>query len=103
MPFKNKDKPEWFVQWQNKFYSSKVWKDKVEEIKRRDGLVSAYSHKGIKTRVIVDHIIEITPQNYQNMDIILGNDNLQLLSEEEHNYKHYDIKAIKEDEYEDPY
>lgn len=51
------------------------------------GMISDYSGTLITGKAVVDHIIEITPENYQDESITLNPDNLQLLSFAEHNRK----------------
>ncbi|HFU4203812.1 TPA: HNH endonuclease [Streptococcus suis] len=41
----------------------------------------------IRGKSIVDHVVEINPDNYQDDNITLGEDNLQLLCIECHNSK----------------
>lgn len=79
--------PTWFRDWQKKFYKSKEWRKLREEILKDRGMISDYSHTLITGKAVVDHIIEITPSNYEDESITMGWDNLQLLSFEEHNRK----------------
>lgn len=79
--------PPWFREWQKKFYKSKKWQQKRKEILLDRKMISDYSGKLIISKAIVDHIIEISPDNYTDENILFGNDNLQLLSFAEHNRK----------------
>lgn len=82
-----KNYPEWFRQWQTKFYNSKEWISLRDEVRLEKRMRSDHSGKLILGKSIVDHIIEITPDNYMDENITLNKNNLQLLSIEEHNRK----------------
>lgn len=86
----NKD----FRAWQIKFYNSKDWKEKRKHIRYNRGMVCEMCHKLIKGRSIVDHIVEITPYNKHDINIILNDDNLQLLCFNCHNKKTFGDKEI---------
>ncbi|EGE53902.1 HNH endonuclease signature motif containing protein [Streptococcus parauberis] len=72
--------PDWFRQWQIKFYNNKkVWHPLRNKIRNDRRMRCDMCGKLIKGKSIVDHIIEITPQNYMDESITLNEDNLQLL------------------------
>lgn len=91
----NKDKPLWFMKWQQKFYHSKEWvrlrESIINNIKAMNHgmVISDVSHELITTTIIVDHIKPVTIYNYMDYDITLNPDNLQVMSKEEHYQKHY--------------
>lgn len=91
----NKDKPLWFIKWQQKFYHSKEWiklrNDVINNVKHNNKglIVSDVSHNIILTTVIVDHIKPVTIYNYMDSMITLNVNNLQVMSKEEHYQKHY--------------
>lgn len=84
---RNRNYPEWFEQWQDKFYHSKEWKALRNEVRNEMGMRCELCHKLIRGRSICDHIEEITPRNYQDVGITLGRKNIQLLCIECHNNK----------------
>lgn len=79
--------PEWFRDWQRRFYNSKDWQKLRESILLDRGMRSDFSGEIITGIAIVDHVEEITPENCDDPNITLNPDNLQLLSIEEHNKK----------------
>jgi len=79
--------PEWFRSWQMKFYKSKKWIELRDEIRDDAKMRCSECHKIIKGKSIVDHIIEITPNNYIDESITLSKDNLRLLCLNCHNTK----------------
>lgn len=91
--------PEWFRKWQKNFYNSKEWKKLRKEILLEKKMISDYSGQLITGKAVVDHIIEISPENYTDENITMGRNNLQLLSIEEHNRKTFsdlDMRSVKE-------
>jgi 5-methylcytosine-specific restriction enzyme A len=67
-----------------KFYNSKRWKDcRDSYISKVYGLCEHCGNPGY----ILDHIIEITPENIDNPNITLNHDNLQYLCTPCHNKK----------------
>lgn len=62
-----------------KFYGSQKWRNKAKSIQRRDKGVCNICKKLILGRHVVDHIIELTPQNVTDENIAYGEENLQLL------------------------
>lgn len=85
--FYNPKHPEWFRQWQIKFYNSKQWKKLREEVRTEKGMRCDHCHRLIKGKSICDHIKEITPDNYTDEVVTLNKRNLQLLCIECHNTK----------------
>jgi hypothetical protein len=84
MSAKSDEQPEWFKQWQHKFYRSKAWNELRQRFMMQQGMRSSYSGKLITGRYVVHHKIAITPDNYQDESITLNIDNLQLLTLNEH-------------------
>lgn len=79
--------PEWFRKRQKKFYNSSEWK-KVRDYIRNKYKMRCYKCNKLITGIsIVDHIIEISPDNYEDENITLNGDNLQLLCLKCHNTK----------------
>lgn len=75
--------------WAKRFYKSAAWqKCRRSYIANVFGLCEHCSAAG-RTRpgYIVDHIIELTPENINNPDITLNHENLQYLCLECHNRK----------------
>lgn len=79
--------PEWFRTWQKRFYSSKQWRNLREQIMIDRRMISDHSGQLINGKAVLDHKIEITPDNYMDENITLNPENLQLLTFEEHNRK----------------
>lgn len=72
-----------------KFYKSKAWqKCRASFIAEREAIDGGLcEHCRKKRGYIVDHIEEITPENIDDVDIILNHNNLQYLCLECHNTK----------------
>lgn len=85
--FFNPKHPEWFREWQIKFYNSKRWKLLRDEVRQERHMRCDSCHRLIKGKSICDHIIEVSPTNYEDERITLNKDNLQLLCIECHNTK----------------
>lgn len=89
--------------YRDKFYKTAKWTKKRNEIRKRDDMKCQYpTHEGnrlILGRCIVDHIIELTDENWVNDKIAYGDDNLQLLCIECHNKKTADEARKKKDVY----
>lgn len=85
--FFNPKHPQWFRDWQIKFYNSKQWKELRDEIRRERQMRCDSCHRLIKGKSICDHIVEVSPSNYEDERITLNKDNLQLLCIECHNTK----------------
>ncbi len=81
-------------QYAKKFYNSKAWqKCRASFIGKRiikDGGVC--QHCNDELGYIVDHIVEITPENINDIDIILNHHNLQYLCLVCHNKKTFNKK-----------
>lgn len=76
-------------EWAKAFYNSSAWvKCREAYIISVHGLCEeCLKHGKIEPGYIVDHIIELTPQNINDPNISLNYDNLQYLSLECHNKK----------------
>ena len=72
-----------------KFYKSTAWKKaRRSYINKRKGIDGGLcEHCKMKKGFIVDHIVEITPKNINDVDVILNEDNFQYLCLECHNTK----------------
>lgn len=72
-----------------KFYKSKAWQRcRASFIAKRETIDGGLcEHCKNKRGYIVDHIVEISPDNIDDVDIILNHDNLQYLCLECHNTK----------------
>ena len=69
-----------------KFYNGKAWKKcRLSYISKVHGLCEHCNEPGY----IVDHIIEITPDNINDADITFNHGNLQYLCLLHHNRKHF--------------
>lgn len=81
-----------------KFYDSKAWKDcRKSFIAYRitiDG--GMCQHCKDKLGYIVDHIIELTPENINNPNITLNHNNFQYLCLECHNKKTFGSDVVRE-------
>src|SRR5690625_1690580 len=70
--------------WAKPFYNSAAWrKCRLTYISKVYGLCEHCDRPGY----IVDHIVELTPDNIHDPDITLNHDNLQYLCLECHNIK----------------
>ena len=87
MAGKNDNIPLWFRNWQQHFYKSSEWQNIRRKVIIRDKGISCVSGKKIlpPDKMLVDHINKITPENYNDPNITLNMDNLQLMSLREHN------------------
>lgn len=83
-----------------KFYNSKQWKDcRASYISKVHGLCEHCLKEGKHVPgYIVDHIVEITPSNIDDVEITLNHQNLQYLCLAHHNTKHFgkDVEVIRE-------
>lgn len=82
------------------FYKSTAWKKcRASFIKKRRGIDGGLcEHCKSREGYIVDHIKEITPDNINNIDVILNHSNLQYLCLECHNTKTFlKNKSIDDD------
>lgn len=72
-----------------KFYKSTAWKKaRRSYINKRKGIDGGLcEHCKMKKGFIVDHIVEITPKNINDVDVILNEGNFQYLCLECHNTK----------------
>lgn len=75
------------------FYTSQAWKSTREAYKQSvGGLCEICWSKGIpKAGELVHHKIPLTPQNYHDLDISLGWNNLQCLCRDCHAKVHGDL------------
>ena len=75
--------------WAKAFYNSKGWiQCRDSYIAKVHGLCEeCLKHGKIEPGYILDHIIELTPENINNPEISLNHDNLQYLSLSCHNKK----------------
>lgn len=89
--YNNKKHPEWFMKWQKKFYKSDLWINTRDQVRDRDGMTCCKCKNFIYGKSIVDHIIEMNPENYLVWEISLNPENLQLLCMECHNKKTFEI------------
>lgn len=60
-------------EWARKLYASKAWKDCRKEVLRRDLYTCAYCHDRASE---VHHVIELSPDNINDVSIALNPDNL---------------------------
>ena len=81
-----------FRKWQHKFYNSKQWKELRSDIRKRKRMRCDKCGKLIRGKSICDHVIEITPENQNDVNVILNPDNLQLLCFDCHNSKTFGAK-----------
>jgi len=86
--YRHRSQPEWFNAWAKKFYTSKEWKALRDLVREDQGMRCEHCHKLIISgKAICDHIIEVCPDNYDDINITLNRDNLQLLCIPCHNVK----------------
>ena len=84
-----------FKAWQKKFYNSEEWKEVRNAVRNREQMRCQMCGRFIHGKSIVDHIIEIEPNNRNRKSITLNPDNCQLLCIECHNRKTFgDIDVI---------
>lgn len=83
-----------FKAWQKKFYNGDEWKKIRNRIRKKYRMKCCHCHKLIRGRSIVDHIIEVTPDNKFDRNITMNEDNLQLLCQDCHNTKTFKSKEI---------
>lgn len=79
-----------FVLKKHRFYMLKEWIDVRNSIRKRDRGICKRCGKYIRdleNDSVVDHIIELCPENFDDERIRLGEDNLQLLCKSCHNIK----------------
>jgi len=81
------DYPEWYKKWQNRFYTSKRWIKVRDAVRDKKRMRCEVCGKLIRGRSIVDHKIEITPENYTDEKLLTGEDNLMLMCIVCHNKK----------------
>lgn len=79
--------PEWFRLWQQSFYHSKRWIALRDEKRIEARHRCAECGELIKGKGIVDHIEEITPDNYMDESITLNKANTRYICFECHNTK----------------
>lgn len=84
--------PKWFKLWQRKFYKSKEWIALRNEVRDEAKMRCAVCHKLVKGKSIVDHIKEVSPDNYTDELVTLNKDNLRLLCLDCHNTKTFGSK-----------
>lgn len=74
-----------------KFYKSKAWqKCRASFIGTRVNIDGGMcQHCNQRLGYIVDHVVEITPDNIDNPEITLNHDNLQFVCLSCHNTKHF--------------
>lgn len=90
------------------FYKTKAWSVKRKEIRIRDNMICQHCGRPVPgitvkdkfgrsyTRYgIVDHIIELTDENFMDPEISLNNDNLELLCLDCHNTKTFGSQYVK--------
>lgn len=79
-----------FILKKHRFYQLKEWDDMKRYIRKRDRGICQRCGMYIRNLgedSIVDHIIELCPENFDDEAIRLGEDNLQLLCKACHNIK----------------
>ena len=79
-----------FILTKAKFYHLKEWLDVRDEVRKRDRGKCQRCGKFIRSLAddsVVDHIIELSPDNFDDINIRLGFNNLQLLCKTCHNIK----------------
>lgn len=83
-----------------RFYNSKTWKQcRASYIVSVQGLCEQCLRDGIVTTgYILDHIVELSPMNINDVDITLNHNNLQFLCLSCHNKKTFgnDYEVIRE-------
>jgi 5-methylcytosine-specific restriction endonuclease McrA len=79
--------PPWFREWQLKHYNSKEWIKKRNDYRESQRMRCEKCKTFITGKSIVDHIIELTTDNYLDDWIMYHDDNLQLLCLSCHNTK----------------
>jgi 5-methylcytosine-specific restriction endonuclease McrA len=84
---RNEALPGWFRAWQKQFYNSLRWTRLRDEVRVDGRMRCACCGHLIRGKSIVDHISEITPDNYDDENVTLNRDNLQLLCLACHNSK----------------
>ena len=77
-------------EWALRLYKSKEWRELRRTLIQERGARCERCGKvvGDTSRMIADHIIELTPDNVQDVMIALNQDNVQLICEDCHNLKH---------------
>ena len=85
--------------WAKSFYNSRAWQQCRTSYKANvHGLCEeCLKHNKIEPGYILDHIIELTPENINNPDISLNHDNLQYLCLICHNKKTFGNNDITVD------
>ena len=75
--------------WAKQFYHSKKWQDCRRSYIDNRRLIDGATCEHCKERpgYIVDHIVELTPENITNAEVALNHDNLQYLCLDCHNRK----------------
>jgi 5-methylcytosine-specific restriction enzyme A len=79
-------------QWQTRFYKSKEWRSIREIVIKRDMNICQMCESLVLSRVIVHHVDEVTNDNYQDINIILNSENLEVLCFKCHNKVHFFLK-----------
>lgn len=82
-----------------KFYSSKSWEKRSIAFRKMHPLCERCLKKGILTKsTCVHHKEHISEENYQNADILYGEDNLEALCDKCHAEEHSGTKRFEFDE-----
>ena len=79
--------PAWFRRWQGGFYKSRAWLATRDAVRDERRMRCEECGRLIRGKSIVDHVVEVTPDNYQDPEVTLGRGNLRLLCLECHNKK----------------
>ena len=82
------------------FYNSLAWRKLSMYLRAKSGGRCSMCKKVKNERLIADHIIELTMENYKNKDISLNEKNIQILCLTCHNQKTFGTKTKKETELE---
>ncbi len=80
--------------WAKPFYNSKAWKQcRLSYISKVHGLCEhCMKNSKLTPGYIVDHIVELTPDNITDVEISLNHSNLQYLCLVCHNKKTFDTR-----------
>lgn len=71
--------PYWFRLWVQRFYNSKDWKALRQKIRNKNKMRCSFCKLLITGKSICDHIVEINPNNYKDINITMNENNLRLL------------------------
>jgi 5-methylcytosine-specific restriction endonuclease McrA len=85
--------PEWFREWQTKFYNGAAWRKLRDHYRASRGMRCEDCGKLIRGKSVVDHVEEVTPRNHDDPRVTLNPDNLRLLCLECHNRKTFGEKT----------